>query len=206
MVEYIPEPKQFMFKEGVKVTVYSKRFKEAEDSCTSAGGKWLTIRGTHVCVKDGESPADAFKRTTGKDLDDGDSTTDKTQKDINIPKADNKTGKDMTAKKKYSNMITPTSYKKPIVLINDNTGETAVFDFEHETRNAVGYKTKRGVVWLPKSNAIPANMMYDAKTRQVVKDLGFSTHSATAYRVKDWLWQQHAIGIQKYRELDPSYK
>jgi len=180
------------------------RLREAEDSCTAEGGKWVTMQGTHVCIKKGESPEAALKRTIGKDPDSP--KADKTGKDINIPKADNKTGKDMTAKKKYSNMITPTSYKKPIVLINDNTGETAVFDFEHETRNAVGYKTKRGVVWLPKSNAIPANMMYDAKTRQVVKDLGFSTHSATAYRVKDWLWQQHAIGIQKYRELDPSYK
>jgi len=89
MIEYIPEPKIFNLPEGVSVKIISKAFKEAEDSCTAEGGKWLTIRGTHVCVKDGESPADAFKRTTGKDLDDGN-----TQKDINIPNTDNKTGKD----------------------------------------------------------------------------------------------------------------
>lgn len=40
-------------------------FSEAEEE-----GKWITIRGTHVLIKDGESPSQAFKRTTGKDLSD----------------------------------------------------------------------------------------------------------------------------------------
>lgn len=31
-------------------------------------GKWITIRGTAVFVRDGEGPAEAFKRTTGKSL------------------------------------------------------------------------------------------------------------------------------------------
>lgn len=35
-----------------------------------AEGTWVTIRGCHVLIKDGESAADAFKRTTGKDLSD----------------------------------------------------------------------------------------------------------------------------------------
>lgn len=38
-------------------------FSEAEEE-----GKWITIRGTHVLIKDGESVGDAFKRTTGKEL------------------------------------------------------------------------------------------------------------------------------------------
>jgi hypothetical protein len=31
-------------------------------------GKWVTIRGTHVLIRDGETASQAFKRTTGKDL------------------------------------------------------------------------------------------------------------------------------------------
>lgn len=67
-----------------------KVLREAEDQCTAEGGVWRTIRGTHVCIKKGETVADAFKRTTGEDL--GDS---KTGKDINTPTTNNKTGKDM---------------------------------------------------------------------------------------------------------------
>jgi hypothetical protein len=37
-------------------------------------GKWVTINGARVLLKDGESTADAFKRTTGKDLNDGGSS------------------------------------------------------------------------------------------------------------------------------------
>jgi len=39
-----------------------------EDDCTSGGGHWVTIKGTHVCIKQGETPEQAFKRTTGKEL------------------------------------------------------------------------------------------------------------------------------------------
>jgi len=38
------------------------RLKEADE------GNWITINGVHIQIKDGESTADAFKRTTGKDL------------------------------------------------------------------------------------------------------------------------------------------
>lgn len=40
----------------------------AEDSCTAEGGVWRTIRGTHVCIREGESVEEAFKRTTGREL------------------------------------------------------------------------------------------------------------------------------------------
>lgn len=40
-------------------------FIEAEE------GTWITIHGVHVLIKDGESVGDAFKRTTGKDLGEG---------------------------------------------------------------------------------------------------------------------------------------
>jgi len=65
-----------------------------EDRCTDEGGVWKTIRGTHVCIREGESTADAFKRTTGKDLD-GDFSNGKTGKDISTTSTNNKTGKDM---------------------------------------------------------------------------------------------------------------
>ena len=39
-----------------------KRQREADE------GQWVTIGGAHILIKGGESPADAFKRTTGKSL------------------------------------------------------------------------------------------------------------------------------------------
>jgi len=73
------------------------RLREAEDSCTAEGGKWVTMQGTHVCIKKGESPEAALKRTIGKDPDSP--KADKTGKDINTPKTNNKTGKDMNKRK-----------------------------------------------------------------------------------------------------------
>jgi len=42
-----------------------------DDDCTAQGGSWITIQGTHICIMQGESPEQAFKRTTGKDLEPG---------------------------------------------------------------------------------------------------------------------------------------
>ena len=40
----------------------------------SEEGEWITIGGAHILLKDGESPADGFKRTTGADLKGGGSS------------------------------------------------------------------------------------------------------------------------------------
>lgn len=42
-------------------------------------GRWVTINGTHVLIKDGESVGDAFKHTTGKDLDSSAKVSDSKQ-------------------------------------------------------------------------------------------------------------------------------
>lgn len=77
--------------------------KKSEDACTAEGGSWITIRGVHVCIKEGESAADAFKRTTGKKLDGNDSPIDgKTEKDLNTHTTDNKTGKDKMYEQTFS--------------------------------------------------------------------------------------------------------
>ncbi|SEP80198.1 hypothetical protein SAMN04487977_101469 [Treponema bryantii] len=34
-------------------------------------GRWITVKGTHVYIKDGESVAQAFHRETGKDINEG---------------------------------------------------------------------------------------------------------------------------------------
>lgn len=54
---------------------------KAEDECTAEGGHWVTIRGTHVCIRQGETPEQAFKRTTGKELE----PEGKEPKDIKAP-------------------------------------------------------------------------------------------------------------------------
>lgn len=50
---------------SIKVKGASMRTNAAEDS---GGGSWITIGGTHVFIKDGETASDAFTRTTGKSL------------------------------------------------------------------------------------------------------------------------------------------
>lgn len=83
--------------------------REAEDECTAEGGVWRTIKGTHVCIKKGETTANAFKRTTGKNLDADTPSGDKTGKDLKGGKTNSKTGKDMP---KTQNIIQKTQANK----------------------------------------------------------------------------------------------
>lgn len=41
---------------------------DQEDWCSQKGGSWVTIKGNHVCILEGETPAEAFERQTGKKL------------------------------------------------------------------------------------------------------------------------------------------
>ena len=37
-----------------------------DDWCSSKGGHWVTIKGNHICILEGETPEEAFERQTGK--------------------------------------------------------------------------------------------------------------------------------------------
>lgn len=39
-----------------------------DDFCTAKGGSWITIKGNHICILEGETPKEAFERQTGKKL------------------------------------------------------------------------------------------------------------------------------------------
>jgi hypothetical protein len=84
------QPFEFMGAQGDSylVTSVNQRIKSIdEDECTAEGGVWRTIKGTHVCIKKGESVAEAFRRTTGKELE------SKTPKDLNVEKPQYTSGK-----------------------------------------------------------------------------------------------------------------
>jgi lipopolysaccharide export LptBFGC system permease protein LptF len=55
---------------GNKFSSHSSKstFKSVPSFVTPDDSVWVTIRGTHVLIKDGETASQAFKRTTGKDL------------------------------------------------------------------------------------------------------------------------------------------
>ena len=40
----------------------------ADDWCARQGGKWVTIKGNHICILEGETVEEAFERQTGKKL------------------------------------------------------------------------------------------------------------------------------------------
>lgn len=45
----------------------------------TTGGRWITVNGTHIFIKDGQTVGDAFKETTGKVLSKSNSSTKKTK-------------------------------------------------------------------------------------------------------------------------------
>ena len=61
VITRVPGAKICMTNQGIKRIPLTN----ADDS----EGEWITINGTHILLKDGESTSDAFNRTTGKDLD-----------------------------------------------------------------------------------------------------------------------------------------
>ncbi len=67
-IDYTEESLNNLLKDTIKdVQNAARKLQEADDP----EGQWVTINGVHILIKDGESTADAFKRTTGKDLDQG---------------------------------------------------------------------------------------------------------------------------------------
>ncbi len=67
-IDYTTESLDNLLKDTIKdIQRAARKLQEAEDP----DGEWVTINGVHILIKDGESTADAFKRTTGKDLDQG---------------------------------------------------------------------------------------------------------------------------------------
>src|SRR5574343_1228723 len=67
-IDYTEESLNNLLKDTIKdVQNAARKLQEADDE----EGQWVTINGTHVLIKDGETTEQAFKRTTGKDLDQG---------------------------------------------------------------------------------------------------------------------------------------
>jgi hypothetical protein len=68
-----------------KWIVYESPIVQAMTKADDIEGTWVTINGVHILIKDGETAADAFKRTTGKDLDSSGSEGDGGTKTLNTP-------------------------------------------------------------------------------------------------------------------------
>lgn len=76
-IDYTEESLNNLLKDTIKdVQNAARKLQEADDE----EGQWVTINGTHVLIKDGETTEQAFKRTTGKDLDQGGKPADRGEK------------------------------------------------------------------------------------------------------------------------------
>lgn len=118
---------------------------EAVKNAEDPGGQWITIEGTHVLVKNGESVDKAFERTTGKPLEGGAKGTGKSTSAPSKPSTPSKTEPPKPPSAK-STPTTPTSPDNDKALVksmaksnNKVVGEKAAAQTESKLSDNQAY-------------------------------------------------------------------
>lgn len=99
----------------------------------STDGHWITVNGTHIFIKNGQSVADAFKATTGKELKSKSSSGKKTRSASDVVSDYKKSKEKKNGLKKFK--VSGLNYKgKPIigVEIEARTRASAAKKFNQE--------------------------------------------------------------------------